>query len=58
MVLAKQNWALLKTRNANLDEGSITHEVNVNHKEESPVEKILNCARLGEWALICPVAFP
>ena len=57
-VIAKQNWYCLKQRNANLDEGSIVHEINLLKAEESPVNKIIECARNGSWVLICPIQFP
>ena len=57
-MIAKQNWLALKQRNVNLDDSSIVREVNFNLAEQQPVDKILECARNGQWVLICPVQFP
>lgn len=54
-VIAKQNWLALKQRNVNLEDNSIVNEVNFDEAEDKPVERILECARSGNWVLICPV---
>lgn len=43
----------------NLDESSIVREkINLHSAEELPVERIMECAREGNWVLICAVQFP
>lgn len=55
-IIAKQNWRALKERNINLDESSILKEkINLHSAELLPVDKIVECAREGQWVLICPV---
>lgn len=59
--VAKQNWNILKQRQANLDEGSLiaTMSAGVNSATEAEqIEQILECARNGSWVLICPVQWP
>ena len=57
-LIAKENWNNLKLRNANLDEGTFLDEINLQTAEDSPIEKILECAKNGTWVLICPIQFP
>lgn len=57
-VIAKQNWRALKERNVNLEDTTVTGEINFQSAQDEPVEKVLRCARSGSWVLICPVQFP
>ena len=57
-VIAKQNWRALKERNVNLEDSTVTGEINFQSAQDEPVEKVLRCARSGSWVLICPVQFP
>ena len=41
-----------------MDEGTILHEINLQTAEESPIEKVIECAQNGTWVLICPIQFP
>ena len=41
-----------------MDEGTIVHEINLLQAEDSPINKIVECARNGTWVLICPIQFP
>ena len=41
-----------------MDEGAIVHEINLLQAEDSPVSKIIECAKNGTWVVICPIQFP
>ena len=41
-----------------MDEGAIVQEINLLQAEDSPVSKIIECAKNGTWVVICPIQFP
>jgi len=57
-VTAKQNWAYVQAKDANLDEGRIFFEENDTVSTTAHVSRIVEAAHLGHWVLVCPIAFP
>lgn len=57
-MLAKQNWAFIQQKDANIDEGKIFFDENPDTKNTPHLPRIVEAAIKGHWVLICPLGFP